>query len=216
MLRALHDLCQRVGHNSYIGRAEREARPAPKIEASLLMRRPGCAFREAPCQIPCPSAKTAAGSERSVGVRGILYVLVTISVCAAAALAFAEDNATNGAINQAFGEHAKYEAVILSFQKAVAEHDSAAVAELVSYPISVAIKGRKTTVSNAKAFVANYDAIMTPDIVATVKNQKYEDLFVNSHGVMFGTGQVWVNGVCKDNSCKTLDVKVITIQHGPK
>ena len=149
-------------------------------------------------------------------MRGILYVLVTMSACAAAALAFAEDNATNGAIDQAFGDHAKYEAVILSFQKAVAAHDSAAVAELVSYPISVAIKGRKTTVSNAKAFVANYDAIMTPDIVATVKNQKYEDLFVNSHGVMFGNGQVWVNGVCKDNSCKTLDVKVITIQHGPK
>ena len=29
---------------------------------------------------------------------------------------------------------------------------------------------------------------MTPDIVATVKNQKYEDLFVNYQGVMFGNG----------------------------
>jgi len=48
---------------------------------------------------------------------------------------------------------------------------------------------------------------------AAVKNQKYEDLFVNSHGVMFGSGEVWVNGLCKDNACKTLDVKVITIQH---
>jgi hypothetical protein len=152
-------------------------------------------------------------SERSVGVRGILYVLVAVSACAAATLAFAEDNATNAAIDQAFGDHAKYRAVILSFQKAVAAHDSAAVAELVSYPISVSIKGRKTTVSNAKAFIANYDAIMTPDIVSSVTKQKYEDLFVNSHGVMFGNGQVWVDGVCKDNSCKTLDVKIITIQH---
>jgi hypothetical protein len=146
-------------------------------------------------------------------VRGILYVLVAVSACATAELAFAEDNATNGAIDQAFGDHAKYQAMILSFQKAVATRDATAVAELVSYPISVSINGRKTTVSNAKAFIAHYDAIMTPDIVATVKNQKYEDLFVNSHGVMFGNGQVWVNGVCKDNACKTLDVKVITIQH---
>ena len=86
----------------------------------------------------------------------------------------------------------------------------------MSYPINVSINGRKTTIRNAKAFVANYDAIMTPDIVATVKNQKYEDLFVNYQGVMFGRGQIWVNGVCKDKACKTQDVKVITIQHGPK
>jgi hypothetical protein len=112
-----------------------------------------------------------------------------------------------------FGDHAKYRAVILSFQKAVVAHDSAAVVELVSYPISVSANARKKIIPNAKAFIANYDAIMTPDIVSAVTKQKYEDLFVNSHGVMFGNGQVWVDGVCKDNSCKTLDVKVITIQH---
>jgi hypothetical protein len=155
-------------------------------------------------------------SEGSVGVRRIVRVLSTLCACAAPALALADESATNGAIDDAFGEHAKYEAVILSFQKAVAAHDSPTVAKLVSYPISVFIKGRETAIRNAKAFVANYDAIMTPDIVAAVKNQKYEDLFVNSHGVMFGNGKVWVNGVCKDNFCKTLDVKVITIQHAAK
>jgi hypothetical protein len=215
MLRALHDLGQRVRHNSYIGRAEMEARPAPKIEASQSMRRPVAHFRKRLVKNPAP-AKTVAVSKRSVGVRRILYVLVTVSACAAAALAFAGDNATNGAIDQAFGDHAQYEAVILSFQKAVAAHDSAAVAEPVSYPISVSVNGRKTTIRSAKAFIAHYDAIMTPDIVSTVTRQKYEDLFVNSHGVMFGKGEVWVNGVCKDNSCKALDVKIITIQHGPR
>jgi hypothetical protein len=100
-------------------------------------------------------------SERSVGVRGIPYVFVTVSACAAAALAFAEDNATNGAIDQAFGDRAKYEAVILSLQKAVAAHDVTAVADLVRYPISVSINGRKTMIRNAKAFIANYSAIMT-------------------------------------------------------
>lgn len=54
---------------------------------------------------------------------------------------------------------------------------------------------------------------MTPDIVSAVTKQKYEDLFVNSHGVMIGNGQVWVNGVCKDDACKKRDVKIITIQH---
>ena len=144
-------------------------------------------------------------------IRPVLFILGAL----AASPAFADDSATNGAIDNAFGEHARYEAVILSLQKAVAAHDPATVAGLVSYPISVTMHGRKTAIRNAKAFIANYDAIMTPDIVAAIKNQKYEDLFVNSHGVMFGRGQVWVNGVCRDNACKALDVKVITIQHGP-
>jgi hypothetical protein len=90
------------------------------------------------------------------------------------------------------------------------------VANLVRYPISVSIGGRKTMIQNAKTFLANYGAIMTPDIVSTVKTQKYEDLFVNYQGVMFGRGQIWVNGVCKDKACNTRDVKIITIQHGPK
>jgi hypothetical protein len=148
-------------------------------------------------------------------MKRIRPVLLALGVLAASP-AFADESATNGGIDQAFGDHAKYEAVILSFQKAVAAHDAAAVAELVGYPISVSINGRKTTIRNAKAFVANYDAIMTPDIVATIKNQRYEDLFVNYQGVMFGRGQVWVNGVCEDKACKTQDVKVITIQHAPK
>ena len=143
----------------------------------------------------------------------ILRFLLAAAASAAALPALAGDSATNGAIDEAFGEHAKFEAVIVSLQKAVAAHDAAAVARLVSYPIRVSVNGRKTTIRDAKAFVARYDAIITPDIAAAVRDQKYEDLFVNSQGVMFGNGQVWINGVCKDRACKAQDAKVITIQH---
>jgi hypothetical protein len=149
-------------------------------------------------------------------MRRLLSVLFALGASAAPALAFADESATNGAIDNAFGEHAKYGAVVLSLQKAVAAHDSTAVANLVRYPISVSIGGRKTMIRNAKTFIANYDAIMTPDIVSTVENQKYEDLFVNYQGVMFGRGQIWVNGICKDKACNARDVKIITIQHAPK
>ena len=143
----------------------------------------------------------------------ILRFLLAAAASAAALPALAGDSATNGAIDEAFGEHAKYEVVIVSLQKAVAAHDADAVAKLVSYPIRVSVNGRKTTIRDAKAFVAHYDAIIAPDIAAAVRDQKYEDLFVNSQGVMFGNGQVWINGVCKDRACKAQDVKVITIQH---
>ena len=68
------------------------------------------------------------------------------------------------------------------------------------------------------AFVAKYDKVFTPDIVQVVKDQQYADLFVNYKGIMFGRGQVWINGICTKNSrnCEQFDVKVVTIQHGPE
>ena len=31
-------------------------------------------------------------------------------------------------------------------------------------------------------------------------------------GVMFGNGEVWLNGICKDDACADFDVKIVTIQ----
>ena len=42
--------------------------------------------------------------------------------------------------------------------------------------------------------------------------QKWQDLFVNYQGIMIGNGQVWINGICKDDKCAAFDVKVVTIQ----
>jgi hypothetical protein len=164
-----------------------------------------------------PSATEAAPpNQQAPLMRRLLRILGAACACATPGLAFADDSATNSAIDNAFGDHAKYETVIRALQNAVAGHDAAQFAGLVRYPITVSINGRKTPIRNAKIFTADYDAIMTPDIVAAVKNQKYGDLFVNSQGVMFGNEEVWVSGVGKDTACKDQDVKIITIQHGPK
>ena len=82
----------------------------------------------------------------------------------------------------------------------------------MSYPIGVNIHGRETVIKSAKAFVQHYDAIVTPAIAKAITEQTYGDLIVNYQGVMFGDGEVWMNGICHDNECKNFDVKVITIQ----
>jgi hypothetical protein len=140
--------------------------------------------------------------------------------CAALAVliaAFAADAKTvNQAIDENLGDSARYQPVILAAQKAVAAHQPTAVAALVRYPIGVSIHGRKKIIKTPAEFVANYDAIFTPEIVHAVTTQKYEDLMVNYQGVMFGSGQMWINGICRDNACKRFDVKIVTIQAGPK
>jgi len=142
--------------------------------------------------------------------------LAALFVVASSLPTFAAGQTTNQQIDQLLGDHTKYEAAITKLQKAVATHDAPGVAALVSYPIRVKIKGKNTLIKSTKTFVKNYDAIMTPKITDAVTKQDYEKLFVNATGIMFGDGQVWVNGVCKDKACKNFDAKVITIQNGPK
>jgi len=142
-------------------------------------------------------------------------MLALAALALVAAPASAQEQTTSQAIDQQLGDHTKYQAAIASLQRSVAAHDAATVAGLVSYPIRVTLKGKPTTVASAKDFIARYDQIMTPDIAAAVTGQRYDDLFVNYKGVMFGNGQVWLNGICRDKACKTFDVKAIAIQHGP-
>ncbi|RJG43582.1 hypothetical protein [Mesorhizobium sp. DCY119] len=130
--------------------------------------------------------------------------------------AYAQDSkTTNQAIDEALGNHAQYETVIKALQQGVKGKDAKAVAALVNYPISVKISGKDTEIKSEKDFVTHYDAIFTPKIAKVVEDQKYEDLFVNYQGIMFGDGQVWINGICKDSACKAVDAKIVTIQDGP-
>ncbi|MBC7991490.1 MAG: hypothetical protein H7Y19_18180 [Luteimonas sp.] len=110
------------------------------------------------------------------------------------------------------GDHAAYRPVIDAFQQAVAAKDAQAVSKLVDYPFTASIGGQRTKIAAAEAFVAQYDRIVTPAIARAIGEQRYGSLFVNAKGVMFGRGEAWINGVCKDAACKNVDVRVVAIQ----
>ncbi len=118
----------------------------------------------------------------------------------------------NARIQKVLGDPSKYEQTFTAFQKAVAAHDVRAVAALVAYPFTANVGGRKVKLPDAAAFMRHYEAIVTPDIARVITRQRYADLFVNADGVMFGQGEAWLNGVCKDAGCKEFDVRVIAIQ----
>lgn len=122
------------------------------------------------------------------------------------------NKAVNDAIDSNLGDHSQYESAIATLQKAVAAGDASTVAGLVDYPISVEIKGNDTIIKSADMFVARYSDFMTPEISKAIIDTEYKDLFVNYKGVMFGSGQAWVNGICKDNDCKSFDVRLVTLQ----
>ena len=127
-----------------------------------------------------------------------------------------DNTAVNASIDRLLGDHARYQAVINTYQKAVADGDKAVVAALVDYPFAVTIDGRKTSIPDAMAFVGHYDQIITPAIASVITAQKYSELMVSDKGVMFGSGETWINGICTPGSadCSEFDVKVIAIQPG--
>lgn len=122
--------------------------------------------------------------------------------------------AVNASIDSVLGDHGRYERVISAYQQAVAEGDAVAVAALVEYPLQATLDGKRTVIADRADFVANYDRIITPAIAAVIKAQEYRDLMVNSQGVMFGSGETWINGVCKPGSadCSDFEVRVVAIQ----
>lgn len=120
----------------------------------------------------------------------------------------------NQSIEEVLGDPAVYEPAILAFQKAVAAHDAAAVAKMADYPFNATLGGKPTKIKDAAAFAAAYDQIVTPAIAKVVTEQKYAELAVSGKGVMFGNGEAWINGICQDNECKRVDVRVVALQSG--
>ena len=127
-----------------------------------------------------------------------------------------DDNAINAAIDKILGDHTKYQTVINAYQKAVTEGDKEGVAALVDYPFATTIDDKQTSIKDATNFVQNYDKIITPAIADVIKAQKYSELMVNGKGVMFGSGETWINGICSKDSadCSEFEVRVVAIQPG--
>jgi len=115
-------------------------------------------------------------------------------------------------IDLSVGNHVKVQTLLTDLQRSVSQHNAAAVAALVHYPIKVNPGKHPITIKNPKAFIKDYDRIITPDIAAAIYKQKYDALFVNSQGVMIGDGEVWITGFCLDKNCKNSDIKIGTIQ----
>ena len=118
------------------------------------------------------------------------------------------------AIETNVGDPAKFREVFTGLQQAVAKHDASAVAAIVNYPITINPRTNKAIpIRTPQAFVASYDKIVAPHIAEVIEKQKYEELFVNYQGAMFGSGEVWLAGICKDKECKHADIKIKTIQN---
>ena len=139
-------------------------------------------------------------------------MLLAVAATCLASRTQAQEGGTSASIERLLGDSAEYRRVFEELQRAVTAHDAACVAALVHYPITVAIGKSRRVIKSSARFIAKYDSIMTPAIADTIRQAKYDALFVNYQGVMLGRGEVWIRGACRDKACKVAPVRVYTIQ----
>jgi hypothetical protein len=141
-----------------------------------------------------------------------LILLAAALLSPAARAAQTPPSPLDKSIDLSVGDHVKVQHLLVTLQQAVAQHDAATVASLVHYPIKVNPGKHPITIKNPKAFIKDYDRIITHDISDVILKQKYDALFANSQGVMLGDGEVWITGFCLDKNCRNSDIKIGTIQ----
>jgi hypothetical protein len=120
--------------------------------------------------------------------------------------------AVNTRLEQLFGAWGPFADAFEAIQTAVGEGDAATLAQWVAYPFRVSYDDQELVVEDEDGFVEHYDEILTEDIAEAIAGQPYESLFVNSDGVMFGSGQMWMTMICEDDACSESAVKIIAIQ----
>jgi hypothetical protein len=80
---------------------------------------------------------------------------------------------------------------LAALKAAVAKDDAEAVARLTSFPLDVAVGGRRESVSSAARFMQLYKDAFTPCLRRLVETASVDELFANANGIMFGSGAIW-------------------------
>lgn len=162
-------------------------------------------------------ARTQARPQRSIASRVFGPVARALNAALVAVLliatpAMADEAEVDQKIDELLGDHGVFKSTIADLQERVRTEDSVAFSAFVEYPITVTIDGAKRTIRSAEDFEPLYSEIVTPEIAEVILNQDYGDLFVNSDGVMFGDGQVWMNAICLNDACEAFEARIIALQ----
>lgn len=148
-------------------------------------------------------------------MRQVLLALSTALCLGLPAATAQETQDVDVTIDTLLGDPAAFHAAFDAVKQAVADGDSLALAEYIPYGTPINIHGEQRVFESEHDFSAAYDQVITPEIVAVVAAQEWKTLFVNAEGVMFGAGEVWLNGLCTDEACSSFDVRITAIQTMP-
>jgi hypothetical protein len=147
---------------------------------------------------------------------GIWRPLAAFFVCAALSQpAYAQSvGAVNAHIDSLLKvDHAGFLAAFKFLQLNIADGTKIGQ-EFDEYPVTITVDGKERIFATYEDLLAVYDQIITPAVIKVVKQQKYKDLKVSSKGIMFGSGQLWVNAFCVNGeNCTGISWDISVVNH---
>ena len=87
-----------------------------------------------------------------------------------------------------------FEDQVSKFKTAVIKGDRQYVAEQVRFPIALSVRGKRINVRTKAAFLKNYDAVFTKELIASISKTVPHNMFTKATGAMLGNGIVWFWG----------------------
>lgn len=147
-------------------------------------------------------------------IKLIACVVVTLISLVATGMA-QEAKSSEGKYSAAGLKENEVDQFFLSFKKAVTNDDKDGVAGMVSYPIDVSLaSGKRITIRNKVKFIQLYKSIFDTTFKQRIEQTQTKDLWANWQGVAMPRGEIWINGIVKDDKKpENYIIKITTINN---
>jgi len=144
----------------------------------------------------------------------MLKALLAAAALLAATPVFAQSAAeVDQRIDDVLGPHETYANAIERIQEALRDRDIEKLAGYIGYGEAIKVNGADVVVNDQEQLTGEFDSLFNQKVIDAVTGQAYETLFVNQDGIMFGNGELWLNGVCDDEACQFPFVTIIAINN---
>lgn len=112
--------------------------------------------------------------------------------------------------------HGEAEAFVHAFEIVTNGFRDGAIDAIVlfaDYPLTVEANGELYDIFTPQDLMDNFDRLLMPETQTGIARQEFSKLFVNSDGVMFLDGALWMALVCLDDACTESDWSIIAINN---
>lgn len=116
-------------------------------------------------------------------------------------------------IDDLLGPHEVYGTAIQAIQEALVNGEMDRVAGYIPFGEPIKVNGQDVVIADEADLESRFYELFNEKVVNAVADQQYETLFVNQDGIMFGEGELWIGGVCVDETCEDVFVNIIAINN---
>lgn len=119
----------------------------------------------------------------------------------------------NAQIDAVLGPHAIYQTAVETIQKALTEGNIDGVAGYIPFGEPIKLNGTDVVIVDEADLNERFETLFNDKVINAVTGQDYGTLFVNQDGIMFGDGELWLTGVCLDDTCADVFVNISAINN---